>query len=52
MEAFYANGQLQLKANYKDGKQHGLDEWYHENGQLKSKMCYQNGEEVDISNCQ
>ena len=32
------------KENYKNGKQHGLWECYHENGQLRSKGNYKDGE--------
>ena len=32
-----------FKANYKDGKQDGLEEYYHENGQLWSRTNYKDG---------
>ena len=34
-----------MKVNYKDGKEDGLREEYHENGQLYMKVNYKDGEE-------
>ncbi len=31
--------------NFKNGKQHGLTEVYHENGQLRNKVNYKDGKE-------
>lgn len=31
---FHENGRLKNRANYKDGKKEGLNEWFWENGQL------------------
>ena len=28
-------GKLRLETTYKDGKEHGLERWWHENGQLR-----------------
>ena len=43
VSSFY-NGQLREKTNYKNGKENGLYESYHENGQLKLKGNFKNGE--------
>jgi antitoxin component YwqK of YwqJK toxin-antitoxin module len=43
MEKYYESGQLESKANYKDGKLHGLREHFKEDGSLKSSTTYQNG---------
>ena len=52
-ESWHENGQVWGKANYKDGKQHGLHEMYYKNGKEYSwsPQCFQNGQEADISNC-
>ena len=39
-EQFLDNGQLERKANYKNGKQHGLSEWFEENGKFIQKNNY------------
>ena len=31
------------RANYKNGKEHGLSEWFHDNGQLKNTGNFKNG---------
>ena len=31
------------KNNWKDGKQHGLTEWYNENGQIELRGYHKNG---------
>ena len=41
--AFYPNGQLRYKHNYKDGKYDGERVEYYENGQLKDKINYKEG---------
>ena len=42
---YYENGQLWIRENYKDGKQHGLTELYYENGQLSIKGNFKDGEQ-------
>ncbi len=42
-EEYYDNGQLWVKATYKDGKKEGLWEYYLEDGQLKFKRTYKGG---------
>ena len=32
--SYHENGQLELRGNYKNGKQDGLEEWFDENGLL------------------
>jgi len=41
---FYENGQLEWRANYKDGKLDGLFELFDENGNLTKTKEYKNGE--------
>ena len=41
---FYENGQQEMESNYKDGKQNGLDTWWHENGQKYKERNYKDGE--------
>jgi len=43
-EAYYENGQIQTRANYKDGKEDGLYESYYENGQLRVKISFKGGQ--------
>ena len=45
-EEFLENGQI-LKLNYKNGKQHGLSEWFEENGKFIQKNNYKNGKLVE-----
>ena len=40
-----SNGQLQTKANFKDGKEHGLFEKFNENGQLQLRANFKDGKE-------
>ena len=40
---YYENGQLRVKGNYKEGKEHGLRESYFKNGQLRIKGNYKDG---------
>ena len=40
----HGDGQLQMKSHYKDGKNHGLSEAYHQNGQLQMKVHYKDGQ--------
>lgn len=42
-EAYYENGQIQTRANYKDGREDGLYESYYENGQLRVKIAFKDG---------
>ena len=44
-EAYYENGQLLIKENYKDGKKDGFHEFYYKNGQLGFKLNYNDGKE-------
>jgi hypothetical protein len=44
-EAYYENGQLLIKENYKDGKKDGFHEFYYKNGQLGFKVNYNDGKE-------
>ena len=47
IETHYGNGQLQSRANYKDGNLNGLREDWRKNGQLRSCATYKNGEVVE-----
>ena len=40
VESFYGNGQLQSRANYKDGNLDGLCEVWYDNGQLRTRANY------------
>jgi len=51
-EAFYENGQLHIKGNFKDGKIDGLYEKYYEDGELLVVLCYKNGDRTDMSYCE
>ena len=42
-ERYHENGQLRIKATYKDGKLNGPFEKYYENGQLEKKATYEDG---------
>ena len=46
MERYYESGQLESKADYKDGELHGLEEEFNEDGSLKSSTTYENGVEI------
>ena len=48
-EAYYKNGQLKYKENYKDGKQDGLSEGYYKNGQLQYKYNFKDGKQDGLS---
>jgi antitoxin component YwqK of YwqJK toxin-antitoxin module len=39
----YENGDIKLKATYKEGKQNGESIGYHENGQISYKATYKDG---------
>ena len=41
---YHDNGQLEMRGNYKDGKDDGLWESYYENGQLEMRGNYKDGE--------
>ena len=43
VETHYGNGQLESRANYKDGKLDGIQEFWNENGQQLSRTNYKNG---------
>ena len=43
------NGQLKYKANYKDSKIDGLEEWYFENGQLEQTISYKDGRPIETT---
>ena len=40
VEIHYDNGQLEERANYKDGNLDGLRESWYSNGQLRSRATY------------
>ena len=42
-ERYHANGQIQCKGNYINGKRNGYWEWYYYNGRLGYKGSYLNG---------
>lgn len=42
--SYHDNGQLEVKANYKEGEPHGLAEVYYDDGQLRAKANYKHGE--------
>lgn len=44
-ESYYENGQLWSKSTYKDGKRHGLDEFYDIYGNLRWQGFYNMGSE-------
>jgi antitoxin component YwqK of YwqJK toxin-antitoxin module len=50
---YYANGQIKLDKNFKNGKVHGVYKTYHENGQESSVRQFDNGfqtgEQIDYS---
>ncbi len=46
-QVFYKNGQLFFQVPYKDGKQNGWYEQYHENGKVWEKQLRINGKVVD-----
>ena len=43
VETHYDNGQLQSRANYKNGNRDGLCETWHDNGKLWSRAIYRDG---------
>ena len=47
VETYYDNGQLQSRANYKDGKLDGLGEIWSRDGQLESRANYKDGVVVE-----
>ena len=42
--SYWINGQLLLRKNYKNGKEDGLWESFHDNGQLEYRGNYRDGE--------
>lgn len=46
-KSWYRNGQLKIKANFKDDKEHGLWEERADNGQLKCRINYKNGQLIE-----
>ena len=42
---YYENGQIEIKANFKDGKQDGKLTSYHENGWLKQEGTFKDGKQ-------
>ena len=47
VETHYDNGQLQSRANYKDGKRDGLCETWHSDGKHIGSVTYKKGVAVD-----
>ena len=45
---YFKSGPLMRKRFYKDGKRHGLEEWYHENGQIWRRRPYKDGKKHGI----
>ena len=45
-KSIYENGQLQSRGNWKDGKKHGLEEYFNKDGSLESSKTYENDVEV------
>ena len=43
VETYYDNGQLEARANYKDGERNGLRETWDENGKLLESIIYKDG---------
>ncbi|MCG8575030.1 MAG: hypothetical protein MI810_09125 [Flavobacteriales bacterium] len=52
-EEYYDNGQLSLKKEFKDGKNHGMAVSYYENGQIKEQKefdtNFQVGEQINYT---
>lgn len=46
----YSNGQLSVKSNYHNGKQHGLYEDWYKNGQQSEKSYFEDGKLNGLSN--
>ena len=46
---FYDSGQLDYRVNYKDGKRHGLSEYYYQDGTVNTEKTgtYKNGVKQD-----
>jgi hypothetical protein len=44
---YYKTGQLEIRDNYKAGKEHGSAEGWYENGQLKYRSVYSAGVELE-----
>ena len=42
---WYANGQMQSEANFKDGKKHGLSTFWYENGQKYLEGSFKDGKQ-------
>ena len=42
---WYANGQMQREANFKDGKKHGLSTFWYENGQKYLEGSFKDGKQ-------
>ena len=49
IEGFYKNGQLEYRANFRDGKQDGLSENFDEEGQLEIRLNYKDGKQDDLN---
>ena len=43
---YYENGQLMYKTNYKDGEQHGLQEYFNEDGSVSGAYKYENSKMI------
>ncbi len=46
---YYSSGQLQEEANYKDGKQEGINKIYYESGRLQAEANYKDGKQEGIA---
>lgn len=46
-EEYYENGNLNIRAEYKNGKKHGIYEEYNKNGRLIDRENYFKGERID-----
>ena len=43
VEKYFNNGQLESRANYKDGKRDGLCETWHSDGKHMGRVTYKDG---------
>ena len=43
---WHENGQKAVEANYKDGKEEGLETQWHENGQKLAEQNWKDGEKI------
>lgn len=48
-DAYYENGQLKKRNNYKEDKDHGVNEGYQENGIIEYRSFFENGVRVGIN---